>query len=144
MKKVLILFLLAVFLIGCSDISSVMQKSEDISVKSEMRGCSNTRSIFRADSPEPEITTENNNLKLTHKLNHNCCKNVTVSTEVRGITISITELHEGTTCKCVCESDLKATIGPFTPGSYKVGVYHQDKDYTTEKDLLFSTNVTIR
>lgn len=143
MEKAAAIIFLVVFVAGCSNIPAVMQKTEEMSVETAMSGCSNARSLFRADSPEPEITAENRHVLLVHELSRNCCKNVTVSADARGSAVSITEIHEGYACKCVCDSALESRIGPFDSGNYEIGVYYQDLSYTTEKELLFKTNITV-
>lgn len=146
MKKAALLILLCIsiiYIIGCSNFSYVMQKTDEIGIEFTTKGCSNTRSLFRDTSPLPEIVRNGDYLQLSHNLSHNCCKNITVLAQSEEQKILITERHEGTTCRCVCESELNAAVGPFKSGGYEVMIYHQDLDYTTEKELLFSTNVSL-
>jgi eight-cysteine-cluster-containing protein len=82
---------------------------------------------------------------LNQHLSYVCCAKVIVSYEIlesHPPMIKITEKNAGEMCRCECEYDIEARLGPFEKGEYVIqiwGVEFRD----TPTSLLFEKSMTI-
>lgn len=72
---------------------------------------------------EVEVTIMNQSVVIRHYLNYVCCAALKLDWSMDGNLISLTETNTGEMCRCVCNYDVNASIGPLPPGKYLVAVY---------------------
>ncbi len=67
------------------------------------------------------------------KFRANCCaKAIELSMGVSGNEVNLTEIEiPGAPCDCICDYPIRAILGPFEPGVYKLNLYHQYEGGTT-------------
>ena len=54
------------------------------------------------------------------------------------------EVYEGEMCRCMCDSDIYAGLGPFEKGDYIVNVYEVDEDSSPKPQLIHSQDVKVQ
>ncbi len=72
---------------------------------------------------EVEFTVHNQSVVIRHSLSYTCCASLTLNWSKDGNQISVTETNKGEICRCVCNYDVTATIGPLAAGKYSIVVY---------------------
>lgn len=139
-KSIFILLLTSlVLLVGCLPQAPLPALSYEIS------GCDLTpltRSPSTKLPEEPEISIKGNLLFVKHPLNYVCCANITIEWAQKDNLIEITETNIGEMCRCLCDYDIRASLGPLKKGTYLIklsGVKYQD----TKPDLLIEEEVEV-
>lgn len=68
----------------------------------------NTRTI--KEDANASITITNDSINYHRSLNHQCCRKAEINYEINNSIINIYETWSGQGCRCMCYSELKATI----------------------------------
>lgn len=94
---------------------------------SSVHGCAETEKgmatrslIFNPD--EIKISTEGQAIKFHHALNHQCCRKAELSHAIADNRIMIYETWSGEGCRCMCFSELDATLTGLPTGEYTVQI----------------------
>lgn len=92
-----------------------------------------------------DYKVEGGKIFLTHHLNYVCCAKVKLSLEsiekkVGYTLIKLLEKNEGEMCRCICDYEVKAEIGPLESGEYVVQIKgvefeNQPAEVLWEKDI---------
>lgn len=127
---------------GCFDGSKCVQQEfsegEEVKLTYNVAGCGireekeYTRS--RGKEEKVDFKIDNGFINLTHYLNYVCCAEVKVYLdsveEHQDYTlIKLKEKNEGEFCRCICNYEVDAKIGPLESGKYRVqiwGVEYED------------------
>lgn len=89
-------------------------------------GCKKESQItreYKGAVGEIKIKTEMGSIILQHKLNYVCCADLKLDIKRRDNMISITEINKGEMCRCICEYNINALVGPLPNGNYSVKLY---------------------
>jgi hypothetical protein len=78
-------------------------------------------------------------ISFTHPLEHACCLTARAQAQVEGQRVSITEVLEGTACRCRCGSTVKSAVA-LRPGTYHFRVLVREVD---EERVLYEGPVTV-
>jgi hypothetical protein len=117
-----------------------------------VRGCAETesgtatKSVGEGVEQEPKIEVVENSIKYSRAINHLCCRKAEIQKETVGSTINIFEIWSGPGCKCMCFSEIGATISNIPSGSYIANVYEKGidiKNESMEQKLIITQNVII-
>ncbi len=113
---------------GCAETNKGMVESRDINT----------------DTP-PKIDFEGNEIVYTRSPRHLCCRKSELKYEFKENVINLYEVWSGKGCKCMCSSNIKATIGNLLPGAYTVNVYESgtEPSGTEQNNKLISNIVQI-
>jgi hypothetical protein len=128
---------------------------ENIIFSYSIRGCAETdkgmatKGVGNGTEKEPKIEVSENNVTYSRAINHLCCRKVEIQKEIIGSTINIFEVWSGIGCKCICFSEIEATISNFTSGTYcayTVNVYETGtepgSDKPMEETLIISKEIS--
>ena len=91
---------------------------------------------------EIEVTVQNQSVVIRHDLSYTCCAKMKLDWSRDGNRINVTETNEGDMCRCVCNYDVNATIGPLSPGKYTIVVYGV-RYQSIEPDLLTQEEIEV-
>jgi len=124
---------------------------ENVSFSSIIRGCAQRERGMAprgnlTEEKEPSITIEENEVEYSRALNHLCCRMVIVDRKIEGWTINIYENWSGTGCRCICFSEISATVENLPKGTYTVNVYERGTNpdgIQMEEKLIISEYATI-
>ncbi len=95
---------------------------------SSVKGCAesdsgvNVRGLEQNDRG-PGFLLSGNQLVYYRAVNHLCCRKAVVRSEVTGSRIDVYEVWSGQGCRCMCFSEIEASIERLAPGRYTVNVY---------------------
>jgi hypothetical protein len=118
-----------------------------------VKGCAETAKgetarAINGTEQAPRIEVVGNQIKYSRALHHLCCRKATVEQGMSGPSISIYEDWSGIGCKCICFSEIEASISNVQPGSYVVNVYEKgtrpDSGERMEQKLLITQNVHVQ
>lgn len=111
------LFLLLVFF-GCQGITS------DRSFSYTVGGCQQIRAIPEipksAESGEVRAYWSGDSIVIEHNLTYVCCANITLTENVSGDRIIITETNVGEMCRCICTYYVSATFKGLEKKRYTI------------------------
>lgn len=170
MKKVIqfILMMAALAWLACNQHQSPQQteagKDSSLISSWQVKGCA--EAATRADTKFPVsgdftefpdlkapgtdgIKADADSIVYTRNVNHLCCRQVKVSLDRNGNTITITEYWHRQGCKCKCSSTVRAVARQLPKGDYRViavetGTDPVDDKPTTVKDTVMNQLITIR
>ncbi len=119
-----------------------------------VKGCAETdknqvtKSFSNRVEQPPTIKVVDNQIIYSRKINHLCCRKVKLDKQIQNSTINIYEIWSGIGCKCICFSDIKATLGNVPKGTYKVNVYEKgtepgDSNTPMNQKLIISQQISI-
>ena len=124
---------------------------ENVSFFSKIRGCAQRENGVAPrenldEERKPDIIVEGNKVEYSRALNHLCCRMVMVNKKIEGWIIDIYENWGGLGCRCICFSEITATVENLPKGTYTVNVYeggiNTDGTQMTKK-VIISKVVTI-
>jgi len=128
-----VLAIIAVGLIGSYYWNIQSQPAEsnlqNVALSSTIKGCAETdksmttRTVGEGNEQEPKIEVIGNEVKYSRAINHLCCRKVEIQKETSGSTINIFEVWSGLGCRCICFSEIEATVSNIPSGSYIVNAY---------------------
>lgn len=112
-----------------------------------VKGCASQENIKRSfyspihNKEHIKVIAKDNSILYQRSINHLCCKNVSLSYNIKDkTTINIYEIWKGTGCKCLCFSEINATISNLPRGEYHVNLYEINNNKTKK---ILSTTVSI-
>jgi len=108
-------------------------------IEYEITPCGMGMSVSQPNSPTRfTVTIEGSYLHFEDMMVANCCPDkVWLEMELNGNQITIYEREVGGMCTCICDYPVRATLGPFEPGTYTLEVYEDWGGF------IASTTVTI-
>jgi hypothetical protein len=107
-----------------------------------------TQMKAEADVQQISVEVQGRNLQFSHNLNYVCCAELRLESQLENNAIAITEINEGSRCRCMCDYSINASFGPLTPGTYDLKVYgvrHENLEDSLDPSLplLFQRQVNI-
>ncbi len=79
---------------------------------------------------------------IRHYLSYVCCAILKLDCGMDGNLVSVTETNKGDMCRCVCNYEVNATIGPLSPGKYTIMIYGIGYQ-NIEPDLLAQEEIEV-
>lgn len=146
MKKTHIFGLIFVVLVVSIIIFNMEQEGKIVKLTYNIGGCDITNQVrgeYVKSYRQPNIEIQEDTILMTHFLKYVCCANMTIELEQNNNLIKLTEINEGEMCRCICEYNINATIGPLKKGDYTIHVYGV-KYKNIEPDLLIEEGVKIK
>lgn len=160
-KKIIIPSVLAVlvFALICfygwhKPLSGAIPNIQDITLSPLVKGCAETdkgtaaKSIGIGEGQKPKIETDGNQIIYSRAINHLCCRKAEFEKETETSVINIYEVWSGIGCKCMCFSEIKATLNNIPSGSYAVNVYEKGtepgSDEPMEQKLIITQNIEVQ
>lgn len=121
-----------------------------ISFTSSVKGCAETEKgmATRAfnEEREPSIAVFGNKLIYDRAISHLCCRKVEMKREIAGSKINIYEVWSGAGCRCICFSEIGATLENLPSGTYSVSVYEKGTNpdgSAMEQVLIISKEIKV-
>jgi len=117
-----------------------------------VKGCAETESSTATKSSgtekEPKIEMVGNKIIYSRAINNQCCRQAVMEKETKDNTINIYEVWSGVGCKCICFSEIEATIDNIPEGHYAVNVYEKgikpgDNNEPMEQKLIIAKEVDV-
>lgn len=126
-----------------------------ISFLPSVKGCAETGQGMAAKTrslnseQEPEIRVEGSTIAYSRAISHLCCRKAELEKEVEGFSVSVYENWSGLGCKCMCFSQISASLENLSAGDYEVSVYERSVEpggngEPMEERLIISKKVTVR
>lgn len=118
----------------------------------EIRGCAETDQGQTVRGPgdweeqSPKVEVIDGMIRYSRALKHLCCRKVEFKQTVEDTTITLTEIWAGEGCRCICFSELSATVEAVPSGTYTVRVVTQgipDEPGDTGEHLVIETQVAV-
>jgi hypothetical protein len=135
-------------------ISDTTPNMQNIILSPLIKGCAETdkgmttKSIGDGTEQEPKIEVDGNRIKYSRAVNHLCCRKAEIEKGISGSTINIFEDWSGIGCKCMCFSEIEATLSNVPSGSYVVNVYEKGtkpgSDEQMEQKLIITRNINVQ
>jgi hypothetical protein len=127
-------------------------KPTSVALSSLVKGCAETDKGMEtrgADETEraPSITISGNQINYSRAINHQCCRKAVIEKEISGSAINIFEVWSGEGCRCICFSEIEATLENIPAGHYAVNVYEKGTkpDGTSmEQATIISKEIDVR
>lgn len=92
-----------------------------------LTGCVKEGSTEETKTPlikeDIDIQVINSTIYYYRAINHQCCKEVTLEKNVNNSIINLTEVWTGEECKCMCSSEINATITGLKKGNYTLNAF---------------------
>ncbi len=120
---------------------------------SAVRGCAQTdRSVTTkggtdGEEKEPAVEVVGPTIRYSRSIPHQCCRFVTFNFTFTGYNISIYEVWSGDGCKCMCFSDIAASLESVPAGNYLVRVYESGtlpgSGGPMEEKMLISKEISV-
>jgi hypothetical protein len=117
-----------------------------------VRGCaqtdqgSTTKGGAAGEEKEPSIEVIGHTIRYSRSIPHQCCRAVKFKFTVKDSDIAIYEVWSGGGCKCMCFSDIAASLESVPAGNYLVRVYESGTlpgGEPMEEKLLISKGVSV-
>ena len=128
--------------------------SSDLVLTSLIKGCAETdkgmtRKSGKDVEKEPNIEVNGNEILYSRAINHLCCRKVEIQKETIESTINIFEEWSGIGCRCICFSEIEATVSNIPTGLYIVNVYEKGTEpdgsnEPMEQKLIISKEIVIQ
>ena len=134
----LIIFIL-IFISGCKTNSLPTKQAR---LEYTIGGCIEEKEFTRSSKVEsPKVYVKGNFLILKHDFDYVCCANLTLYETIKNNSITIIEENVGGYCRCMCEYNVEAKLGPLTKGVYKIKVYgikyqNMEPELLTEQEAI--------
>jgi hypothetical protein len=161
------LVLSVLMLFACNQHQSLqgtISQTPTINFSSQVKGCAAvsaddptkfpvTREHEKSSAlPDPVnsfIRSSGDSVVYSRFVHHGCCRKVKLNVERNGNIINIVEYWRGKICKCMCSSDISATVHQLPKGEYTVYAIETGTDPITDKltigkDTLMKKMVVIR
>ena len=133
---------------------STSTAANEMVLSSLVKGCAETdkgmatNSLSEGTEQEPKIKVSGNQIKYSRAINHACCRKAEIQKEIVSSTINIFEDWSGIGCKCMCFSEIEATLSKVPSGSYVVNVYEKGtkpgSDEQMEQKLIITRNISVQ
>ena len=107
----------------------------------QVDGCAATKTgmVLQARSPwtttDPKIEVVGGGIRYSRAGQHQCCRKVEILKQVQKGKIVLTEYWTGEGCRCVCFSQIEATLTKLVSGDYEVTVYSGGIETTTHTNI---------
>lgn len=75
--------------------------------------------------PPVSVSTLGGGALVVHELDHGCCLQAEVSSQLEGKLVTVTERLSGQSCRCRCRSTVRAAVG-LPPGDYTLKIVTDD------------------
>jgi hypothetical protein len=117
-----------------------------------VRGCaqaeggSATKGGADGEEKEPALEVVGHTIRYSRSIHHLCCRTVEFNFTVKGPDIAVYEIWSGMGCKCICFSDIAASLESVPAGFYLVRVYESGTSpdgEPMEEKLLISKGVSV-
>ncbi len=126
--------------------------ASDFYLVPDIKGCARgeegdgSRSLKSGGDQEPAIEVVGSTIKYSREIDHMCCREVKFEKSIKGATITLYEVWSGEGCRCMCFSEISASVENVPAGKYTVLVYA--KGTTTDgkpmdESLIISSSVVI-
>jgi hypothetical protein len=115
--------------------------SGEIMLTSLVQGCAETeegmatRSLGEEIDREPTLTVQRDQITYTRAIHHLCCRKVEIRGEITGATIALSEHWSGPGCRCICFSEIEATLANLPSGSYNLTISEQGTEPGSEMPM---------
>ena len=115
--------------------------SAEPSLSIQVDGCAATKTgmVSQARSPwitiDPKIEVVGGSIRYIRAGEHQCCRQVEILQQVQKSKIVLTEYWTGEGCRCVCFSQIEATLTNLVSGDYEVTVYSGGIATTTHSNI---------
>ena len=141
-----------VLTLSLTAIASVQAESPHLTFSVE--GCEEdlfikqTQTKAEAGAHQISVAVQGRNLQFSHNLNYVCCAELRLESQLEHNAIAITEINEGSYCRCMCDYSINASFGPLLPGTYDLKVYgvrseNSEDSLNPSLPLLFQRQVNI-
>jgi hypothetical protein len=125
---------------------------DNVEFSCSVRGCAETENGLAtrgADEAErgPSIMISGNQVTYSRAINHLCCRKAVIQKDISPGRIDIYEVWSGLGCRCMCFSEMEATVKGLPAGRYSVNVYEQGttpEGNPMERSVVVSRDVWIR
>jgi len=130
-----ILFFVVLFLLGAA------RAGQEASFSFRIEGCAGTENGTppppRSPPPtvDPKIEIAGSGLRYFRAGMHQCCRKVEVREQMQKGRIILTEFWTGEGCRCMCASQIEATLTNLATGEYEVTVYSGGIEPVTHKGI---------
>jgi hypothetical protein len=109
-------------------ITPLIPVNHEVSFNYSVKGCAETISGQSSkglinQSAQTRIDLIENEIIYQRYVTHLCCRKAVVEYEINRSIIDIYEIWSGIGCKCMCYSEINASISGLTPGEYLINVY---------------------
>lgn len=149
MKTILLLLVIVPSLVLAEKLSNRAEPTFLYSVS----GCAGsvtgtaTRAFSSQQVVEPKIEISSDSIRYVRAGGHQCCRKVVVQSRLEKGRITLTEFWTGAGCRCMCFSDIAATVSNLTAGDYDVAVYSSgvepNSDKIIEPKMILSQKVRV-
>lgn len=119
-----------------------------------IKGCAETdkgmatKSFGEEIERSPSIEVTGNEIKYSRAINHLCCRKADIQKEINNSVINIFEVWDGVGCKCMCFSEIEATLTNIPSGDYTVNVYETGikpgDGEPMEQELIITQEINIK
>ncbi len=100
-----------------------------VDFSSSVKGCAENANGMAVRGWEsergPTVVVCGNQVTYSRAINHQCCRKAVVEHDVFTYTINIFETWSGEGCRCMCFSEMDATVNNLPPGRYMVNIYER-------------------
>lgn len=100
------------------------------------------------DNVSPALTPINGDIKYYRATSHLCCRKATVNYDQNKSVINIYEDWTGVGCRCICYSEINATISGLPAGTYIITVFETgiqpDSNESMIPRILISQTITLK
>lgn len=124
----------------------------EMSLSYSVKGCAETDKGVATKSygteKEPKIEIVENKIIYSRAINNQCCRKAVIEKETKDNIINIYEVWSGVGCKCICFSEIEATIDNIPKGHYVVNVYEKgikpgDNNEPMDQKLIATKEIDI-